>query len=285
VIGVAQGQGQGRRAPIQAREGAGEEDRLKGQARAFKGVGRQVRTGGGEEQGEDETAIAAPNGPIAAAQVARGGGEGVRGDGESGRGDVQVMETIHLPGPGQGRAIRRPGGVEIGAGGVAADIAEALVLGQIEVGEPDFALAAARGNKGHLAAEGRPGRAVVGGWVIGQADGVAAICHRQDEHFQVFIQVGFVSQPAPIWRPGGAGFVRGGIGEAGDQAADDIELVQVPIAVAVGCEGDGGAIRAEGGGDIVPGAISEAREGQRLRGGSQRGLVGVKVLIAALVQG
>jgi len=78
----------------------------------------------------------------------------------------------------------------------------AVIAGEIEIGEPDVAVAAAGGDECHVPAIGRPDGRVVGCGVLGDwDDGLRAVTDRDDGDFKVIVCVCLKDEPLRVWRP------------------------------------------------------------------------------------
>lgn len=95
------------------------------------------------------------------------------------------------------RAVAVPKRGTLGGEGGVAQVLVAFIAGQVEVGQPGVAVAAAGGDEGHMAAIGRPGRGMIGGGMLRERNDLAAL-HVDHGDVEVVVLVGLKGEPLPI---------------------------------------------------------------------------------------
>jgi hypothetical protein len=83
-----------------------------------------------------------------------------------------------------------------------AQILVAVIPGEIEVGEPDIAVAAAGRDERDVPAVGRPDGRMIGCGVLGHwEDRLRTVIDRYNGDFKVVVYVRFKGKPFRVWRP------------------------------------------------------------------------------------
>ena len=97
------------------------------------------------------------------------------------------------------RAVVIPDGMIFRCEGCVAQVLVAVIACEVEVCEPDVAVAAAGGDECHVPAIRRPDRRVVGCGVFGDGeDGLGAVIDRDNGNFKVVVGVGFKGKPLRV---------------------------------------------------------------------------------------
>lgn len=166
--------------------------------------------------------------------------------------DIKTAETDGLRNgrPQQLRTVAVPKREVLRSERRVAQILIAVVAGDVEVGKPYVAVAAARRDERDVPAIGRPcGRVIRRGMLCERHD--LARVDIDDRDLEVIVLIRFERQPLPVRRPRRRGIILRRIGDLFDIAGIERHHVQIPIAVAVRGEGKPGAVRVQLWGDVV----------------------------------